>query len=122
MKPQKLNYSRGYSYSSRPYSSQVFKKSSYKNTNSKDKLPYINPNFNPLLNSYKNSKKFKVQRPFWEKEKLFDRCLKLEDDIKKLNEKYKIVEKENKKQKKEILEQNKELNKYTINISSFDKE
>ena len=115
MKPQKLNYSRGYSYSSRPYSSQVFKKSSYKNSNSKDKLPYINPNFNPLLNSYKNSKKFKVQRPFWEKEKLNDRCLKLEDDIKRLNEKYKIVEKENKKQKKEILEQNKELNKYKNN-------
>ncbi len=123
MKPQKLNYSRGYSYSSRPYSSQVFKKSSYKNSNSKDKLPYINPNFNPLLNSYKNSKKFKVQRPFWEKEKLNDRCLKLEDDIKRLNEKYKIVEKENKKQKKEILEQNKELNKYkNLNFNNENKE
>ena len=110
MKPQKL-YSRGNSFSSRPRTSQI-KRSLDKNSNSKDKLPYINPNFNPLLYSYKNSKKFQVERPFWEKEKLNDQCLKLEDDIKKLTKKYKKVEMENKKQKKEILEQNKELNKY----------
>ena len=100
--------------SSRPYTSQSLKKAYPQLLDSKEKLPSINKRNgeNHLEKTYKYSKKFSVQHPYWEREQLLDRCIKLQTQLNNLNAQYRMTKIENHHQKETINKQNKILNEY----------
>ena len=98
----------------RPYTSQSLKKTNPQLIDSKEKFPSINKkkDGNQLEKSYKYSKKFSIKHPYWEREQLFDRCIKLQNELNNLNAQYRMTIIENHHQKETINKQNKLLNEY----------
>ena len=119
MKP---NYNPNYRYTninkdnkkSRPYTSQSLKKTNPQLLDSKDKLPSVTQRKGEdhLGKSFKYSKKFSIQHPYWEREQLLDRCIKLQTELNNLNAQYRMTIIENHHQKETINKQNKMLNEY----------
>ena len=83
--------------------------------NTKQKFQFTN-NINQKNNS---NSFFSNNEYFCDKEKLFDKCMKLQNEINNLNQKYKFQKVENKKQSKLIKKQNVLLNKFKIPINLF---
>ena len=59
--------------------------------------------------------------PSWENEKLFEKTIKLQNELNKLNQKYYLIKIENEHQKDEILRHKKVLDEYNINKEEEEK-
>ena len=96
--------------------SRSFRKTKTQLSNSKEKFPNIYQNTMNNQNSTKNyySKKFSIQHPFWEREQLFDKCIKLQTDLNNLNAQCRMTKIENHHQSEMIKKQDNLLKKYSV--------
>ena len=106
--------------SSRPFTSNRsthYYSSNKKSTQGKNQFPTIYSQ-----NNRNNNVRYSQDQPqpYWEREKLFDRCIKLQNSVNILDRKIKIAKIEQTKQKQEILKQNKILNEYNEKINRVD--
>ena len=78
------------------------------------------PNIYSSTPSQRGSYRYSQDRPqpYWEREKLFDRCIKLQNSVNILDKKIRIAKIEQTKQQQEILKQNKILNEYNEKINN----
>ena len=98
--------------------SRIYSNPKYTSTNKQASqthtiFPSIHPSTPKTTSSFNQAAyPYEDPKPYWEKEKLFDTCIKLQQSVNLLDKTVKIQRIENKKQKEEIQKQNKILNEY----------
>ena len=101
----KFSKNRGFSSSSNDFFPSIYRQKLF--------IQFNNNKNNNNSNNFSNTNYY-----FWDKEKLFDKCMKLQNELNFLNQQYKFQKVENKKQNQLIKKQNVILNKYN-NISNY---